>query len=138
MQVTSWLGAGRAGRHPGVPGVGETLGATKGNSDTQTTTMARPETAAQVKACLDPASLLAASWRYTGTPGDLKESGNLAPTSPGKPVIPDPSHPCLALGLKDSLNLPRPWGFGSHHSDVDGRVYWFPSEADKKHPGVLQ
>lgn len=27
------------------------------------------------------------------------ESGNLSPTSPGKPVIPDPSHPCLALGL---------------------------------------
>ena len=62
MQVTSWLGAGRAGRHPGVPGVGETLGATRGNSDTQTSTMARPEAAVQMKACLDPGSLLAASW----------------------------------------------------------------------------
>ena len=74
MQVTSWLGAGRAGRHPGVPGVGETLGATKGSSDTQTTT-ARPETAVQARACLDPVSLFAASWGYTGTPGDLRGSG---------------------------------------------------------------
>lgn len=125
MQVTSWLGAGRAGRHPGVPGVGETLGATKGNSDTQTTTMARPETAAQVKACLDPASLLAASWRYTGTPGDLKESGNLAPTSPGKPVIPDPSHPCLALGLGASDPV---------RSDASGLLFAFWKSAQSNSP----
>lgn len=46
--------------------------------------------------------------------------------------------PCLAPGLTDSLNLLRPRGFGSHHSDVDGRVYWFPSEADEKHPRGLQ
>lgn len=59
--------------------------------------MARPETEVQVKACLDPASLLAASWGYTGTPGDLKGL-DLAPTSLVNQWS-DPSHPCLALGL---------------------------------------
>lgn len=71
--LAGWEQAGLEGTQ-GCLGLGKTLGATKGSSDTQTT-MARPETEVQVKACLDPASLLAASWGYTGTPGDLKGSG---------------------------------------------------------------